>query len=63
MESVEIRPNDIVYGGLWGFETLLGNKALEDLLNLIRSSGALEDLMYEDRRVGCWPGWGCFSED
>ena len=39
LESVEIRPDDIVYGGLWGFETLLGNKALEDLLDLILSSG------------------------
>ena len=29
LNTIEIRPNDIDYGGPWGFETLLGNKALD----------------------------------
>ena len=33
LDTVEIRPNDIVYGGLWGFESLLGNKWFEALLD------------------------------
>ena len=30
LKSIEIRPNDIVYGGLLGFETFLGNHFLDD---------------------------------
>ena len=29
-EPIEIRPNDVVYGGLLGFETALGNHFLDD---------------------------------
>ena len=30
LKSIEISPNDIVYGGLLGFETALGNHFLDD---------------------------------
>ena len=33
LQTTEIRPADIAYGGPWGFETLLGNRYLDLLLN------------------------------
>ena len=33
LKTVEIRPNDIVYGGVLGYETLLGNKLLDPIFH------------------------------
>lgn len=30
LKSIEIRPNDVVYGGQFGFETFLSNRFLDD---------------------------------
>ncbi len=33
LKTVEIRPNDIVYGGVLGYETVLGNKLLDPIFH------------------------------